>query len=123
MQKGKPNNTTGVDVTLSVIDSNGNYREIGTTNDNADGFFSYDWMPDIEGKYTVYAAFRVLVFWPSHSVTAFNVDPAITTPAPTSATQTNLATTTDVMMFLAVGVVAIIIAIAIATVLLLRKRP
>ena len=31
MQKPKPTNVTGVPVTLSVIDSNGNYRSIGTT--------------------------------------------------------------------------------------------
>ena len=124
MQKGKPNNTTGVDVILSVVDANGNYREIGTTTSNADGFFSYDWMPDIEGKYTVYAAFSGSEsYWPSHSVTAFKVDPAIITPAPTPATQTNLATTADLMTYTVTAAIAIIIAIAVVGLLLLRKRP
>ena len=39
MQKPRPTDTTGVPVTLSVVDSNGNYREIGTTTSDADGFY------------------------------------------------------------------------------------
>ena len=123
MQKPRPTSTEGVPVTLSVVDTNGNYRDIGTaTTEN--GFFSYNWTPDIPGKYTVYASFQGSKgYWPSNAMSAFAVDPAPTTPVPTEVTQTNLATTSDVMMFLAVGVVAIIIAVAVATVLILRKRP
>ena len=124
MQKPRPQDAVGVPITLSVVDSNGNYRDIGTTTSNADGFFTYNWMPDIEGQYTVYASFAGSEsYWPSHAVTSFAVDPAATTPAPTEAIQAGLATTADLMMFLAVGVVAIIIAVALATVLILRKRP
>ncbi len=124
MQMPRPTNTTGVEVTISVLDANNNYRDIGTTTSNADGFFTFNWKPDIEGQYAVYASFGGSEsYWPSHAVTAFAVDPAAATPTPTEATQTNLATTSDVMMFLAVGVVAIIIAVAIATLLILRKRP
>ena len=124
MQKPRPMNATGVPITLSVLDSNGNYRDIGTTTSNTDGFFTYNWMPDIEGQYTVYASFAGSEsYWPSHALTSFAVDPAAPTPAPTEATQTGLATTADVMTFLAVGVVAIIIAIAIVGLLILRKRP
>ena len=85
MQKGRPTNTTGVPVTLSVVDANRNYREIGTTT-TTDGFFSFNWKPDIEGQYTVYASFGGSEsYWPSHAVTAFSVDPAAPTPAPTAA--------------------------------------
>ena len=38
MQFPRPN-VAGVEVTLSVVDANGNYRDIGTTTSNADGFF------------------------------------------------------------------------------------
>ncbi|HEX9261824.1 MAG TPA: PQQ-binding-like beta-propeller repeat protein, partial [Candidatus Bathyarchaeia archaeon] len=48
----RPTDAKGVDVTLSVVDANGNFREIGTTKADSDGFFSYHWTPDIEGKYT-----------------------------------------------------------------------
>ncbi len=124
MQKPRPMNTIGVPVTLSVVDSNGNYRDIGTTTSDADGFFSFNWMPDIEGHYTVYASFAGSdSYWPSHAVAAFAVDPAPSTPQPTQSSQTNIATTNDLMMYLASGVIAIIIAIAIVGLLILRKRP
>jgi FOG: WD40-like repeat len=46
MQKPKPTNATGVPVTLSVIDSNGNYRTIGDVTTDINGFFSYQYTPD-----------------------------------------------------------------------------
>ncbi len=58
MEKPRPTNVTGVTVTLSVIDSNGNYRDIGTTIANADGFYSFNWKPDIDGKFSVYSYIR-----------------------------------------------------------------
>jgi hypothetical protein len=123
-QKPLPTNFKGVDVKLDVIDSNGNYRNIGTATTDATGIFSYQWMPDIEGMYTVIATFEgTNGYWPSYSETSFAVDPANPTQAPTQPPQTNLATTTDLMMYMAIGVVAIIIAIAIVGLLLLRKRP
>ena len=123
MQKPRPTNTTGVLVTLSVVDANGNYREIGTTTSN-DGTFSLNWKPDITGQYTVYASFGGSEsYWSSHAVTYFAVDPAAATPAPTATPQADIATTGNLMTAMAVGVVAIIIAIAIVGLLLLRKRP
>ncbi len=124
MQKPRPTDTTGVPVTLSVVDANGNYRDIGTTTSDADGFFAFNWKPDIEGQYTVWASFGGSEsYWPSHAVTSFAVDPAAPTHAPSATPQTNLATTADLMTYLAVGVVAIIIAIALVGLLILRKKP
>jgi hypothetical protein len=59
-QFARPINTTGVEVTLSVLDANGNYRAIGTTTSSSDGFYSYSWVPDITGEYTVYARCRLV---------------------------------------------------------------
>jgi hypothetical protein len=74
MQKGRPSNTTGVPITLSVVDANGNFREIGTTTSN-DGFFSLNWKPDISGAYTVYVSFTGSEsYYPTHAITAFSVD-------------------------------------------------
>ena len=85
MQQPKPNNATGVPVTISVVDANGNYREIGTTTTDATGFYSFQWKPDIDGKYTVYAKFGGSEsYWPSQATTAFAVDPAAPTPTPTT---------------------------------------
>jgi hypothetical protein len=122
-QKPLPTNATGVTVTLSVVDANNNYRIIGTTTTDMTGVFSYQWKPDISGKYTVYASFAgTNGYWPSSAETSFAVD-EIATQQPTTTPETGLATTSDLMMYMAIGVIAIIIAIAIATVLLLRKRP
>jgi hypothetical protein len=56
-------------------------------------------------------------------MSSFAVDPAAATPAPTATAQQGLATTTDLMTYMAIGVIVIIIAVAIVGVLLLRKRP
>jgi hypothetical protein len=123
-QKPLPNNFKGVDATIDVLDSNGNYRNIGTTTTDATGRYSLQWTPDIPGKYTVIATFHgTNGYWGSYSETSFAVDLAAPTTVPTNAPQTNLATTTDLMTYILVSAIAIIIAIAIATVLMLRKRP
>jgi len=122
-QFSKPSNATGVSVTLSVVDENGNYREIGTTTSDASGFYSFGWTPDIPGKYTVYASFAgSAAYYPSHAVTAFTADEVIAPPSPI-APQTGLATTAELLTYLSAGVIAIIIAIVIVGLLLLRKRP
>jgi hypothetical protein len=115
---------TGVDVTLNVVDSNGNFREIGKTTADSSGFFSYQWTPDIEGKYTVIASFAGSnSYYGSFAETAFAVDPAAATPAPTATPQADIATTGTLMTTMAIGVIAIIIAIAVVGLLILRKRP
>ena len=122
MQKPKPTDATGVQVTIDVIDGNGNYRNIGETTSDANGFYSYQWTPDIQGKYTVIATFAgSKSYWPSHAETAFVVNEAAPTPTQQPATATP---PTD-MYVLGIGT-AIIITIVIGfavTILLLRKRP
>ena len=119
MQKPRPADATGVPVTISVVDANGNYREIGTTTTDADGFYSLNWKPDIEGKYTVYASFGGSEsYWPSHAVSAFAVDSAPPTPSPYPVT-----TQPPTDMYIIGSTVAIIIAIALVGLLILRKRP
>ena len=119
----RPTNATGVPVIISVVDANGNYRELGKTTSDADGFYSLNWKPDIDGTYTVYASFAGSEsYWPSHAVTAFAVDPAHPTAAPTdSPTQS----TADMYFVPAVAgiIVSIFIVGVILAILLLRKRP
>jgi outer membrane protein assembly factor BamB len=122
MQKPLPNNATGVPITISVLDANGNYREIGQVTSDLDGFFTLNWKPDITGPYTVYASFGGSEsYWPSHSVTAFTVDAATPTPAPTQVPPQSMAET-----YLLPGIAAIIVVIVIIgamIMLMLRKRP
>ena len=42
-----PATVAGVEVTVDVIDANGNYRNIGTTTSDATGTYSLAWQPDI----------------------------------------------------------------------------
>jgi hypothetical protein len=120
-QKPCPTDTTGVEVTISVLDSNGNYRDIGTATTDANGFYSFEWVPDIPGKFTVYATFAGSQgYWPSSDVTAFTVMEAPeATPPPTP----EPAPMTDTYV-LGFGI-AMIIAIAVigaVLILMLRKR-
>jgi len=118
----RPSNATGLQITLSVIDANGNYRDIGSTTSDADGFYSFSWKPDIEGKYTVYASFGGSEsYWPSHAVSAFESDSAAEAPATTPEPQQSIADT-----YFVPAVAGIIVAIAIGfaiTILMIRKRP
>jgi hypothetical protein len=122
MQKPRPTNTVGVPVTISVVDSNGNYRDIGTATSDADGFYSFNWKPDIEGKYTVYASFAGSEsYWPSHAVTAFAIDPAPATPAPTQPPQTSMVE--QYFLPSIAGIIVAIVLVGLAIILVQRKRP
>jgi len=116
-----PYDTTGVPITINVVDSNGNYREIGQTT-SVDGTFAYTWTPDISGDFEVVASFAGSnSYYPSSAVGHFYASDAAT-PQPTTDGATGFATTSDLMMYIAAAVVAIIIAVAVATVLILRKH-
>ena len=121
-QKPLPTNFTGVEVTLNVLDANNNYRTIGTTTTDASGTYSYQWTPDIEGKYTVIATFAgTNGYWPSYAETAFAVDPAAATPAPTEPPTQSMA---DLYFVPAIaGLLVAIIVVGLLIILVLRKRP
>ncbi|MGD6850981.1 MAG: hypothetical protein ACQCN6_02845 [Candidatus Bathyarchaeia archaeon] len=122
-QFARPSNATGVDVTFSVIDGNGNFREIGHTTSDANGYYSFSWVPDISGNYIVYANFAGSnSYWPSYAETSFAVDEPASTPLPT-VNAVNYATTSDLMMYIVGATIAIIVAIAVVGLLILRKRP
>ena len=119
----RPPNATGVEVTLTVLDANGNYREIGKTTTDASGFYSFDWKADIPGKYTVYASFAgSKSYFPSLAENAFTVDSAASV---TASPYPEIALPPTEMYILSAAA-AIIVAIAIGfaiTILVLRKRP
>jgi hypothetical protein len=119
-QRPLPINFRGVDVTIDVLDSNNNYRNIGTATTDASGAFSYQWKPDIEGKYTVIASFKGSNgYWPSYAETSFAVDPALSTPAPEYPQPIDNTMTivgTGAAILVAIAIVGIVI------VLILRKK-
>ncbi len=117
-----PTSTTGVDVIISVVDSNGNFREIGTAQTDTSGKYNLHWTPDIAGKYTVIATFAGSgAYYGSYSQTAFGVDEA---PAATAAPTEPPASVTDQYFAPAVaGIIIAIVLVGVVIVLMLRKRP
>jgi hypothetical protein len=122
MQQPKPTNATGVLVTLNVMDANGNYRPIGTTTSDTDGYFTYTWKPDISGDFKVYASFDGSEsYWPSQATTSFTVDE----PAPTATPQPTQGPSIADTYFLPgiASIIVVIVIIGAAIMLMLRKRP
>ena len=120
----RPSNATGVTVSINVVDANGNYRNVGTTTSDSNGAYSFSWMPDIPGKYTVFATFAgSKAYYGSSAESAFVVDAVHDHPtvAPT-ATPASMAD--QYFLPLSIGMIlAIVIIGAILALLLLRKRP
>jgi hypothetical protein len=121
-QKPQPSNYTGVTVVLSVIDSNGNYRQIGSAITDATGTYSYTWTPDIPGDFTVYANFEgTNGYWPSYAEDHFTV---MQPPQPTSTQQPlDMASTQNYILTIGIAIIVVIIVIGAVLALLIRKRP
>lgn len=119
-QFSRPLDATGVNVTLSVLDSNDNFYDIGTVTSDSDGFFYYAWTPDIPGEFKVYASFAgTEAYWPSHDVTVFTVEHAAeATPAPTPP-----ASMTDVYVTgFGIGIIIAVVVVGLVIILVFRKR-
>jgi len=120
MQKPRPTNATGVEVTLDAVDPNGNWVHIGTTTSDTSGTFGYAWTtPNVPGKYTIIATFAGSEsYWSSYAETYTAVSEA---PAATPAPEKLVLPPTET--YIIGATIAIIIAIAIVGILILRKRP
>ncbi|TRO47381.1 hypothetical protein E2P60_03310 [Candidatus Bathyarchaeota archaeon] len=118
MQKPRPEDVTGVEVVISVLDPNNNCYEVGRTTSDASGYFKLAFEPEVPGEYTVVATFAGSeAYWPSHAETALYVEDAPqSTPVPTPVPQEPVGT------YFTVSTVLIIVAIAIVAFLLLRRR-
>jgi hypothetical protein len=121
MQKPRPQNATGVEVLLSVIDPNDNWYEIGTTTSNSFGDFSFMWLPPVPGTYTVVASFRGSEsYYGSSASSAFGVVESVATvapPEPSSSVADEYFVPATVGIIVAIAVVGALLAL-----LLLRKR-
>jgi hypothetical protein len=122
MQKIKPSNTTGVNVSIDAVDSNNNVRHLGDTTSDSSGMFSFQYTPDIAGKFTVTATFAGSnSYYGSSSETSFVVDPAHPTQAP-QATQAPGAADQFFVPAIA-GLFVAVIVVGLLIILVLRKRP
>ena len=121
-QQPEPTNFTGVPVTVSVHDSNGNTRVIGTAMTDATGTYTLTWAPDISGNYTVTATFcGNNGYYGSTAETSFTVEQPAASTAPTASPPSGLVSNTT----LAYGIAAIIIVIVIigvALMMMVRRK-
>jgi hypothetical protein len=117
-----PTNVTGVPLTVSVIDANGNYRTIGTTTSDATGHYSFAWQPDIAGAYQVYVTFAgSKAYYGSSAVTTFVADEPVATATP----QPTQAPSAADLYFLPaiIGVIVAILVVGAVLALLVTKKP
>ena len=122
-QQPTPTNTTGVPVSISVLDSNGNFRQIGAATSDGSGMFTFTWTPDIPGDFTVVANFAGSEsYYPSYAETSFYVGAPAPTAAPITTAAPSMADLYFVPSVIAI-IVVIIIGFAVLAVLMLRKRP
>ena len=121
-QFAKPTNIQGVNVEISVVDSNGNLRTIGSTTSDASGTYSLGWTPDIAGKYTVIATFTgTNSYYGSSGQTAFIAD-EVPTASPTASPQPASIADQYFLTATAAIIVVIVLVGAVLAILLLRKR-
>jgi outer membrane protein assembly factor BamB len=125
MQQPMPTNMTGVKVTLTETDHNGNTYTIGSTTTNPlTGTWAYNWTPPIVGNYTITATFAGSgAYYGSYATTYTYASPAAPTPAPTASPPTGLASTSSLELGIAAVIIVIIVCVAVLAVLMLRKRP
>jgi len=122
-QQPMPSDVTGVSVTITAIDPNGNFVVLGNTTTDSTGMFTLAWAPDVPGLYSVTATFAGSnAYYPSNAETSFYATSQPTcSPVPT-ASPTAVA---DLYFVPAIAglFVVIIVGLALVTLLVLRKRP
>jgi hypothetical protein len=120
MQQPMPTNVTGVPVSIYVLDSNNNYREIGTTTTNAMGSYGLTWTPDIPGNFMVIATFAGSEsYYGSSASTYFYASEAVSaaTPEPTQAPQSMAD-----LYFMPVSIVMIVAIAALIILTIFRRK-
>ncbi len=112
---------TGVPVTLTAIDPNGNAQTIDTVTTNGYyGTFSCAWTPDNEGKWTIIASFVADDSYGSSSA-ATDIE-VVAAPQSTQTVTPSQITNPPYELYI-VGTGIAIIVVILAALLLLRKRP
>ncbi len=120
MQYAKPADMVGVDVTITVVDPNGNTPTVATATSDANGGFCCEFIPEVTGMYTVIATFEGSeAYCTSSSATYLKVNDPVATPTPT---ETPASPTDAYVLGLGAASIAAIVAIGLIIILMLRKR-
>jgi hypothetical protein len=119
-QFARPADMVGVDVTVSVLDPNGNFYDIGTTTADDSGFYKLMFTPSVPGEYTVIAAFCGSdAYYGSSAKTAVGVLQAVETAQPTEAPYDP---TGSYVTGFGIGIIIAVVVIGLVIILMLRKR-
>ncbi|MEM3880936.1 MAG: hypothetical protein QXD19_04230, partial [Candidatus Bathyarchaeia archaeon] len=119
MQQIKPTNIKGVEVTITVLDPNGNCYDVAKTTSDASGFYSATFTPPVPGKYTVIATFTGSEsYYGSSAETAIYVEEAPPVSTEPTATPASMAET----YILGFGIAILVVVIIGFALLLLRKK-
>jgi outer membrane protein assembly factor BamB len=127
-QQPMPTNVTGVPVTLTAVDPNGNTVLLGTTTSGASGYYSLkvntNTLAAGPGQYTVTATFAGTdSYYGSSAESGFTLNAAAPTPVPSAPPVTGLASTSTVELGVAAIIIVIVIIGIVLAVITLRKRP
>jgi hypothetical protein len=119
-QFARPANTIGVNVTVSVLDPNGNFYDVATTTSDDSGFYKAMFTPEVPGEYTVLVSFAGSnAYYGSYTETAVGVIEAVETAPPTEPPADP--TGTYVTGF-GIGIIVAVVVIGLIIILMLRKR-
>jgi hypothetical protein len=120
-QFAKPADVVGVDVTVTVLDPNGNTPIVGTATSDANGFYKLTFVPEVPGEYIIITTFDGSdAYYGSSGVTAINVEEEPTptsTPTPTPAPMTDM-----YVLGIGGGAILAIVAVGLILIMMLRKR-
>jgi len=116
MQKERPEDATGVEVTLEAIKPNGEYESLGTATTDTSGNYGFSFKPDVEGKYTLMATFYGSKSYYSSTTTTY------LTVGPAAAEYAEVEAAPDYTPMLTGILVAVVIAIIIGLYSIVRKQ-
>ena len=123
-QQPKPTNATGVQITLTTLDSNNNIQTIGTTTSDITGHYTFAWTPPISGVYKITATFSGSnSYFSSTAETSIAVSEAAATVAPTQASSaSDLASAMNTQLYIiAAGMIAVVIIVLVAAIAIFKK--
>jgi outer membrane protein assembly factor BamB len=122
-QGPKPENATGVVVSLDTVDPNGNYIHIGNATSDSSGNYGFPYTPYVPGTYQIIATFAgSKAYGPSSSTTYLTVNSPQQTTFPVSTPMAqSVADTYFIPAIAALFALNIVVAIVIV-ILILRKR-
>jgi hypothetical protein len=123
MDQGKPENAKGVPVTLSTLDPNGNFYEIGTTTSDINGNFGLTFTPEVPGDYQIFATFAGSKAYGASSASTYIsiAEAPQASPTPTPAPPYGL-TADEYLLPATIGTIVAVVVVGLVIILMLRKR-